>query len=61
MKKKPTISASGPNRSSVTRNLAPLIKQVRTLVQSARRAAAASVNYLQVMTNFEIGRLIVEH
>ncbi len=55
------LSASGPSRSSVTRRLAPLIEQVRTLVQSARRAAAASVNYLQVMTNFEIGRLIVEH
>ena len=61
MKKKPTISVSGPNRSAATRKLAPLIEQVRTLVQSARRAAAASVNYLQVMTNFEIGRLIVEH
>jgi hypothetical protein len=34
---------------------------VRVLVQSARRAAAGSVNTIQVHTNFQIGRLIVEH
>lgn len=34
---------------------------MRTLVQSACHAAAASVNALQVLTNFEIGRRIVEH
>ncbi len=41
--------------------IAPLIEQVRALVQSARRSAASAVNTLQVLTNFEIGRLIVEH
>src|SRR5579862_6896467 len=41
--------------------MAALIEQVRSLVQSARHAAAAAVNTLQVRTNFEIGRLIVEH
>lgn len=41
--------------------LAPLIAEVRNLVQSARRAAASAVNTLQVLTNFEIGRCIVEH
>lgn len=41
--------------------LAPLIDNVRTLIQSARRGAASVVNTLQVMTNFEIGRRIVEH
>ena len=41
--------------------LGPLIEQVRSLVQSARRTAAVSVNTLQVLTNFEIGRRIVEH
>lgn len=30
-------------------------------MQSARHAAAASVNTLQVLTHFEIGRRIVEH
>jgi hypothetical protein len=46
---------------SVNRRLGPLIEQVRILVQSARQAAATSVNALQVLTNFGIGRLIVEH
>ncbi|MCC7201358.1 MAG: DUF1016 family protein [Nitrospirae bacterium] len=38
-----------------------LIEQVKHLVQSARRAAANNINSLQILTNFEIGRLIVEH
>jgi len=46
---------------SISRSLGPLIEQVRNLVQSARQAAATSVNALQVLTNFRIGRLIVEH
>jgi predicted nuclease of restriction endonuclease-like (RecB) superfamily len=43
------------------RQLASLLRQVRGLVHTARRAAAASVDTLQLRTNFEIGRLIVEH
>ena len=42
-------------------DLAALISQVRNLIQSARNAAASTVNTLQVLTNFEIGRRIVEH
>lgn len=42
-------------------SLAPLIAEVRTLIQSARTAAASTINTLQVMTNYEIGRRIVEH
>ena len=38
----------------------PLVKEIRDLVQSARRTAAQNVNTLQVVTNFEIGRRIVE-
>ena len=57
MKKKATTK----NPISISRRLGPLIEQVRTLVQSARQAAATSVNTLQVLTNFRIGRLIVEH
>lgn len=38
-----------------------LVAEVRSLVVSARRAAAASVHAIQVRTNFEIGRRIVEH
>ena len=40
--------------------LLPLIKEIRDLVQSARRTAAQNVNTLQVITNFEIGRRIVD-
>lgn len=38
-----------------------LLKQVKILIRSARQIAARGVNTLQVMTNFEIGHLIVEH
>lgn len=41
--------------------LAPLVAEVRSLIQAARRGAATVVNTLQVMTNFEIGRRIVQH
>ncbi|HOC25074.1 MAG TPA: DUF1016 N-terminal domain-containing protein, partial [bacterium] len=41
--------------------LAPLIAEVRQLIQSARRGAASVVNTLQLMTNFEIGRRIIEY
>src|SRR5437764_89552 len=41
--------------------LASLIAEVRNLIQSARHTAATTVNTLQVLTNFEIGRRIVEH
>ena len=58
MKKKPL---SNPQASAPAHGVGPLIEQVRDLVQSARRAALANVNTLQVLTNFEIGRLIVEH
>lgn len=38
----------------------PLVQEIRDLVQGARRAAAQNVNTRQVITNFEIGRRIVE-
>lgn len=41
--------------------LLPLVKEIRDLVQSARRAASQNINALQVATNFEIGRRIVEY
>lgn len=56
MKKATTKKRLAPGRS-----LGPLIEQVRALVQSARRTAAVNMNTLQVLTNFGIGRLIVEH
>lgn len=53
MNKKPGVPASSEFGS--------LIHEVRALIQTARHAAATTVNTLQVLTNFEIGRRIVEH
>lgn len=53
MKKKPV--------TTTTHELAPLITELRSLIHSARHAVATTVNTLQVLTNFEIGRRIVEH
>jgi len=39
----------------------PLVQEIRDLVQNARRAVAQNINTLQVITNFEIGRRIVEY
>ena len=38
-----------------------LLADIRDLILSARRAAVRSVDTLQVLTSFEIGRRIVEH
>jgi len=45
----------------MVRPLSSLIAEVRSLIHSARQAAASTINTLQVLTNFEIGRRIVEH
>jgi predicted nuclease of restriction endonuclease-like (RecB) superfamily len=50
-----------PEKSTPTESIIPLVQEIRDLVQSARRAAAQNVNTLQVITNFEIGRRIVEY
>jgi predicted nuclease of restriction endonuclease-like (RecB) superfamily len=60
MKKKPAIKKTTAPAKTRPDDLAPLIAEVRSLIQSARRNAASVVNTLQVMTNFEIGRRIVE-
>jgi len=41
-------------------SLDKLLPRIRELITSARNTAARTVNTLQVITNFEIGRLIVE-
>ncbi len=38
-----------------------LIADIRELILAARRAAVLSIDLLQVLTNFEIGRRIIEH
>ncbi len=57
MKKRPAVKKA----DATAKSLAPLIAEVRQLVHSARSSAASVVNTLQGMTNFEIGRRIVEH
>jgi len=47
--------------ATTTHDLAPLITELREIIQSARHAVATTVNTLQVLTNFEIGRRIVLH
>src|SRR5215813_6802757 len=61
MKKKATGSRSKASGKLAARDFGALIAEVRDLIQSARHAAATTVNTLQVLTNFEIGRRIVEH
>lgn len=55
--KKKTVTKRAP----VPRALGPLVAEVRSLIRSARHAAASTVNTLQVRTNYEIGRRIVEY
>ena len=47
--------------SEVGKRVDILLPQIRELIDSARHTVARSVNTLQVITNYEIGRLIVEH
>jgi len=55
---KPTEGTAGRELKEAT---FPLISEIRDLVQKARMAVAQNVNTIQVVTNFEIGRRIVEH
>lgn len=52
-----TTKSAKPKREGI----APLLAEVRSLIQSARHTVASAINTLQVLTNFEIGRRIVEH
>ena len=61
MKKKPVRKKTAAPVKAKADSLAPLIADVRGLIQSARRGVASVVDTIQVMTNFEIGRRIVEH
>ena len=60
MKKKVPVKKSTPGKPKPG-GFAPLIAEVRGLIQSARLGIANAVNTLHVKTNFEIGRRIVEH
>ncbi len=60
--KKPSVSkkATTPAKAKPD-GLTTLLTEVRQLIQSARRGVSTVVDTFQVMTNFEIGRSIVEH
>lgn len=60
--KKPSVSkkATTPAKKKPD-GLTTLLTEVRQLIQSARRGVSTVVDTFQVMTNFEIGRRIVEH
>lgn len=60
-KAKPAPQRPTPSTSSKAGSLTGLLTEVRQLIQGARRSVATVVDTLQVMTNFEIGRRIVEH
>ena len=69
----PIYIARSPDISGMTGNdrtmkhdpvpgpISPLVQEIRDLVLRARKTAAQNINSLQVMTNYEIGRRIVEH
>jgi predicted nuclease of restriction endonuclease-like (RecB) superfamily len=61
MKKKPAIQKATTPAKPKPDGLTTLVTEVRQLIQSARRGVATVVDTFQVMTNFEIGRRIVEH
>jgi len=48
-------------KPTMKEDITKLFSEVRKLILSARKAVVQSVNTLQVITNFEIGRRIVEH
>lgn len=61
MKKKPTLPKATPVAKTKPHALRSLVIEVRQLIQTARRSVSSVVDTFQVMTNFEIGRRIVEH
>jgi predicted nuclease of restriction endonuclease-like (RecB) superfamily len=61
MKKKPPTAKRTAVAKAKPDGLAPLIAEVRNLIQTARRGVASVIDTFQVMTNYEIGRRIVEY
>jgi predicted nuclease of restriction endonuclease-like (RecB) superfamily len=60
--KKPSVSKKAITPAKTKPDgLSTLLTEVRQLIQSARRGVSTVVDTFQVMTNFEIGRRIVEH
>ncbi len=53
------VEAKGSGHENQT--VDALLEQVRGLIRAARKSAATAINSLQVITSYEIGRMIVEH
>ena len=53
------VEAKGSGHENQT--IDALLEQVRGLIRAARKSAATAINSLQVITSYEIGRMIVEH
>ena len=45
----------------VAMEISALLGKIRSLVTTSRKAAARNIDIIQVLTNFNIGRVIVEH
>ncbi|VFM97838.1 MAG: Protein of unknown function (DUF1016) [Candidatus Kentron sp. G] len=56
-----THSNSQQPANSICYGMNPLIGEIRELVRLARQSVVHSVDLIQVLTNFEIGRRIAEH
>ncbi len=61
MKKTSAIRKTSSPAKAKPATLPSLLTEVRQLIHSARRSVSTVVDTFQVMTNFEIGRRIVEH
>jgi hypothetical protein len=61
MKKPDPFIVEAKNSSDEDQTIGGLLNRIRELVRTARKAAVTTINSLQVITNFEIGRMIVEH
>ena len=56
-----SVSKSVRRPVAGVRGLPALLTRIREVIRSARSVASSAVNSLQVRSNFEIGRMIVEH
>jgi predicted nuclease of restriction endonuclease-like (RecB) superfamily len=61
MKKPNPRIVEAKGSGSTDRNIGALLERVRGLIRAARKSAATTINSLQVITSYEVGRMIVEY
>ena len=61
MKKRDQHIVETKSSGNDDKTIVALLEQVRGLIRAARKSAATAINSLQVVTSYEIGRMIVEH